>query len=420
MPHYHQLNFASPRTDHVSRPADVAESSPHPKRQKLQSTDDVTALISKVSGDSTIDVGNFEPNAIWNEMYNGFVMPLLLQMGRPRDETKTCAGDQLPSVTGITPISRLPDDMMYHTLLAIDGSVLKNLAAQAKIYHMFNVGNKPLHDSHQGFSSEKPDIRPGDVHAAQLTAVVGPVFLLYNLPHDMRLQQPKYTITTVSIVPINLRSCAEDIFRYVKPKATGKDWTFEKARNLSKSGVWTKGCDDLCTLRLEQCEKNLGNENPLLDQWPHQPTEVTGYELDEKNLLDQMKRIWYVILYAMKKEGVECAVLPTLGCGTYCGPFSQIPFLWALALKDTYKKHFSDAFTAVIIAFQCAWHDSLNGPAFHQHLAELNEKVYLQHSVSMMHLADKLASHGKRVGMVNASEVFGVRYGHMYRTQPAV
>lgn len=112
---------------------------------------------------------------------------------------------------------------------------------------------------------------------------------------------------------------------------------------------------------------------------------VNGYVLRTDDVFHQMKRIWYLILYTMQKEGVTIPVLLAIGCGAFRGPFAQVPLMWARALRTVIETSFpfgsQNGFENIIVCFPALNPgDHYNYRCFDNCFHDIPQVALLEHS----------------------------------------
>ena len=378
---------------------------------------------------------------MWRHLYDNITQPWLIDaFGRRNGEKETSKGGQyggskLPTLTFERTIDGLPatETVAPSTLLrGMNGKQWQQLAGKARVF--YGVAPDIVDASITTVISSKQltVTDPQDYVRAQVTAVAGPVYLLFDLMQGPKNPSVRTTalisepsIILVSIAGINLEYGDVDIQRFVQ--GTRDDWEDDiaalKARiNTAYNNNLPKKGTDVCSI--------IGRQ-------------LVGYRLDADAYVAAMERTWYVALEAMRRSGVRYPVLCAIGCGAFCGPFGEVPYLVAKALLRVMRKHYANvrslskdkenadtlrspnnrhdvmqdrAFDAVIVCFPRGatnwWNyerfsDALSGTGF----PDDARRVALFNECSMMHVADALAQIECRSGMLNPSDVMAVRGG---------
>jgi hypothetical protein len=305
---------------------------------------------------------------------------------------------------------------------------MMGLMEGARVYHLGGSGH---HSLLLPFDRNQDAVTAAVMDAGQTTAVTGPVFLTYNVRGE-RMPTPKPTdravpLTMVSIAGINFDYSAVDLATFVE-RENGDPITLADASALvdeaeaNAEGPWRIAVstqNDL--LRSGQSPLPLRNEVP-------------GFRLRIQRAFTQMCRTWYVTLSAMRTQGVQTRgappqvqgrplpgipVLSAIGCGAFRGPYCQVPSLWAAALRATLENHVSADpwFEFVLVCFPDTNADRHNRDCFVRVFATYDQRlppVRLLFNHSMMHTAHLLGTEcGKRTGILNPSDVYAVRKGHI-------
>lgn len=291
----------------------------------------------------------------WEPLYEGVIQPWLVEgLGRPADEHHTSR--RSPSSSSGTSV--LPTLTLRRTLteaaaaaeattagLVARGTVLveRGRRWQALMFAatVFYGTGRGLPDASRARVLPPSSTRPADAadhERAQLTAVAGPVHLLYDDPSSgpvlVRrdpLNDAKHPVVLlVSISGINLAYGAADRARFLRGGGAppglrdddDDDETAVDARIRAIAATAFDAHDDpfarvpstLAVLRDDGRRARL----PRLDAGAY---------------VAAMARTWYVALEAMRRCGVRYAVLNAIGCGAFRGPFAEVPFLVAVALR---------------------------------------------------------------------------------------
>ena len=380
-------------------------------------------------------------HAQWGVLYRGVTEPWLASLGREPGERLTCewTGDGLPRVTLPAPLTALPPGVRTAAPLAADGSFWNALANQARVYY----GVSHVHDDVPDASRRGPMIVAAHALArAQITAVTGDVYLLYDLDPagGIRIRDAplrRRPVTMVSIAGINVAYAPEDVMRFVVGRHRAIAHLREGAHRLAfrvTAAMMTKTPTQKVTRKQPNHLVNGGGPPEDIADAAAVGTAKPQLALDTDAYLRQMRRTWYVVLTAMHRAGVRYPVLSAIGCGAFRGPYSAVPALVALALLQVMRAHFpavrsgerfapqsetaAAEFDNVIVCFPGFPSDQLNWERFATVFfgspdpADRVRVMLLPHH-SMMHVASALADTGHRAGMLNPSDVVAVREGHM-------
>lgn len=370
------------------------------------------------------------PKAEWSQLAP-HIHKVLWQMGRLKGEQHTSnkfkETSRLPQLTfpGLTDvISSLRDEEYYTADVStwvLDGKGLKELADQAKVYHAamddVDVGLNTLLRYDRSRNAEWEDY-----HRAQLTAVVGPVHIVSNhqakpLHGDLRTH---HSVLMVSIAGINFNYEPADVMRYVT-RTDGTPWTHDEALRLVTDDEtdetvrpWRRAIADL-NARFDPKRTDL---TPVgVDE----ETGVAGFALQTDAVKQQMRRVWFMVLHAVGQEGAEVAVLNAIGCGMFRGPFSGVPRLWAESLRYVLEHHRGTFrnIRDVFVCFPSKPMDAYNYEQFKKALDGFDPEglcVTLagEHSMlSVAHLLSVRRSRNNFVAILNPSDVYAVRKGHI-------
>lgn len=359
----------------------------------------------------------------------------------------------------------------------IQGSTLRELQQAARVFHPGSVDDMDCGQGGLLPYNRRQDAGLGDCFRAQLTAVAGPVFLtatpdangdLRPKTGELRLSDPKCPrIILISIAGINLNYSAEDVRRYVSVVNPSPFCQLRQHDTHAEMEMWTNLVDDSrdgrpdvpyrtpwrkavrtvqrilednLTLHVPRegtstDEEGTGQGRMLTEDVSVEfapgavSSEVLGFRLNEQRVQTQMRRVWTMALHAASAMDANTAVLTAIGCGAFRGPYVQVPRLWAQALREVLEG--ADArrrlFPAVDRVFVC-FVRALQGP-----MTEVFEAVFRGYGSaaaaagrrppptclilpdhSALSVAEFLArAKGHRVALLNPSDVYAVRKGHI-------
>lgn len=431
--------------------------------------DDATALrVAQSNDDAKSDRGGN-----MGETHRALLPPILewlRSLGRNPNEKDTCkrvqGTSQLPKIT-FEGADKMPD------LDRVAGWGLSpvhwaELMGAAKVYHGKQWNLETLIPWSETPWMRLKSLTADDMKAAQETVVTGPVHILYDVDGKQR-RQLKRPVTLASVSGINVAFDGVDVARFVRWVEFNEQGR-RTARNrplpgtLNENPLHNPQATAHAPLRHGATGQPItvhqlvDDDNPAdpRDGWwvardavgdcihslgpspePHRTVATPDFpfELDEETVLEQIRRTWWVTLRAFQQHRTEFPVLSAIGCGAFRGPFLQIPSLWARGLAEVLGALRGIAesdptrpyFKCVLVAFPHFPQDVYNQACFEAYFQPVNDWcVTIARERSMVHLADVLVNHPElsrshmsapsqlpRVGMLNPSDVYAVRQGHM-------
>ena len=209
----------------------------------------------------------------------------------------------------------------------------------------------------------------------------------------------------MSIAGINLEDGLHDVREHVQ-EASGLDEAQVEA--LIRGETWRAACRNL--------SEHLGNHHAWVQDFLTPPAPA-AWTLNVRTLFPRMQQVWHTALAAMRRQGVEYAVLSAIGCGAFRGPFAEVPALWAAALRCVLEAAGpSDGLPPhVVVCFPPFPADGYNYCCFVRAFSghRTGVPVELRRGVGMLEVAVWLRQRGCSVGLLNPSDVLAVRKGHI-------